>query len=238
MKALVIEDSRLAREGLCRMLERFPELEVVGQAKTAAQAREMIEKHQPDVLFLDIHMPGESGLELLQSLTSTPKIIFTTAYAEYAINSFDYPTVDYLLKPISHDRLAKSIEKLHAEESASAQEIPARVLKENSKIFIKDEDQCHLISLSDIAYIESCKNYVRAFFNGKNAFIRKNMTALEQTLPRAIFFRANRQFIVNLNRIDQIQPSVNDGYDLVMDDGKVVEVSRRNAIELKDRLSM
>lgn len=238
MKALVIEDSRLAREGLCRMLERFPELEVVGQAKTAVQAREMIDKHQPDVLFLDIHMPGESGLELLQSLTSTPKIIFTTAYAEYAINSFDYPTVDYLLKPISHERLAKSIEKLNAEESPLSQHLPERVLKEKSKIFIKDDDQCHLISLSDIVYIESCKNYVCAFFNGKKAFIRKNMAALEQALPRSIFFRASRQFIVNLNRIDQIQPSLNDGYDLIMDDGTVVEVSRRNAIELKDRLSM
>jgi two-component system, LytTR family, response regulator len=238
MKALVIEDSRLAREGLCRMLERFPELEVVGQAKTAAQARELIDMHQPDILFLDIHMPGESGLELLQSLTSTPKIIFTTAYAEYAINSFDYPTVDYLLKPISHERLAKSIEKLNAEESTLSQELPARVLKENSKIFIKDNDQCHLISLSDIVYIESCKNYVCAFFNGKKAFIRKNMAALEQSLPRAIFFRASRQFIVNLNRIDQIKPGVNDGYDLVMDDGKRVEVSRRNAAELKDRLSI
>lgn len=238
MKALVIEDSRLAREGLCRMLERFPELEVVGQAKTAVQARELIDKHQPDILFLDIHMPGESGLELLQSLTSTPKIIFTTAYAEYAINSFDYPTVDYLLKPISHERLAKSIEKLHAEESPLSQDLPARVLKENSKIFIKDNDQCHLISLSDIVYIESCKNYVCAFFNEKKAFIRKNMAALEQTLPRAIFFRASRQFIVNLNRIDQIKPSVQDGYDLVMDDGKLVEVSRRNAAELKDRLSI
>jgi two-component system LytT family response regulator len=198
----------------------------------------MIDKHQPDILFLDIHMPGESGLELLQSLTSTPKIIFTTAYAEYAINSFDYPTVDYLLKPISHERLAKSIEKLNAEESTLSQDLPTRVLKEKSKIFIKDDDQCHLISLSDIVYIESCRNYVRAFFNGKKAFIRKNMATLEQTLPRSIFFRASRQFIVNLNRIDQIQPSVNDGYDLVMDDGKVVEVSRRNAIGLKDRLSM
>lgn len=238
MKAIVIEDSRLAREGLCRMLERFPELDVVGQAKTAAQARELIDIHQPDVLFLDIHMPGESGLELLQSLTSSPKIIFTTAYAEYAINSFDYPTVDYLLKPISHERLAKSIEKLHAEENPLSQGLPARVLKENSKIFIKDNDQCHLISLSDIAYIESCKNYVCAFFNGKKAIIRKNMAALEQTLPRAMFFRASRQFIVNLNRIDQIEPSVNDGYDIVMDDGKLVEVSRRNATELKDRLSI
>lgn len=238
MKALVIEDSRLAREGLCRMLERFPELEVVGQAKTAAQARELIDMHQPDILFLDIHMPGESGLELLQSLTNTPKIIFTTAYAEYAINSFDYPTVDYLLKPISHERLAKSIEKLNAEESTLSQELPARVLKENSKIFIKDNDQCHLISLSDIVYIESCKNYVCAFFNGKKAFIRKNMAALEQSLPRAIFFRASRQFIVNLNRIDQIKPGINDGYDLVMDDGARVEVSRRNAADLKDRLSI
>ncbi|WP_049630357.1 LytTR family DNA-binding domain-containing protein [Cellvibrio sp. pealriver] len=238
MKALVIEDSRLAREGLCRMLERFPELDVVGQAKTAVQARELIDKHQPDVLFLDIHMPGESGLELLQSLTSTPKIIFTTAYAEYAINSFDYPTVDFLLKPISHERLAKSIEKLSAEESPSAQHLPERVLKENSKIFIKDNDECHLISLSDIVYIESCKNYVCAFFNGKKAFIRKNMAALEQTLPRAIFFRASRQFIVNLNRIDQIKPGVSEGYDLVMEDGKRVEVSRRNAAELKDRLSI
>ena len=112
MKALVIEDSRLAREGLVRLLCAHPAVEVAGQAEDVATALPLIAAHRPDVLFLDIHMPGASGFDLLEQLDYTPRVVFTTAYSEHAIRSFDYHTVDYLLKPISAERLAVAIEKL------------------------------------------------------------------------------------------------------------------------------
>src|SRR5690606_32211727 len=114
MKALVVEDSRLAREGLVRMLQQFPELALVGQADHPQTALQLINEHKPEVIFLDIHMPGESGFDLLEKLDYTPRIIFTTAYSEYAIRSFDYHAVDYLLKPISQERLEKAVQKLFA----------------------------------------------------------------------------------------------------------------------------
>ena len=235
MKAIVVEDSRLAREGLVRMLAAFPEIEVVGQADHPDSALELVNATRPDVIFLDIHMPGATGFDLLAALDYLPQIIFTTAYSEYAIRSFDYNTVDYLLKPISHERLELAVRKLTAEEKPEAARPPLDI---HSKIFVKDGERCHLVTLSSIRYIESCKNYVRIFFEDDKAYIKKSLNNVEERLPPRYFFRANRQCIVNLQEIRSIEESISLGYDVTMNDGKVIEISRRNAQELKDLLSL
>lgn len=242
MKAIVVEDSRLAREGLVRMLKDFPAIEVIGQADHPATALALIQQLHPDVLFLDIHMPGESGFDLLEKLDYTPRIIFTTAYSDYAIRSFDYNTVDYLLKPISQERLAQAINKLSEKpdiDEADKDEPTTKkeVLDIQSKIFVKDGDRCFLISLDSIQYIESNKNYVQIFFDNKKAYVKKSLNSIEDRLPKKFFFRASRQHIVNLQAISQIEESMSDGYKVTMADGKVLEISRRNAAELKELLS-
>lgn len=254
MKVIVVEDSRLAREGLVRMLKDFTELEVAGQADHPSTALTLIEQTRPDVIFLDIHMPGASGFDLLEKLDYTPRIVFTTAYSEYAIRSFDFHTVDYLLKPISQERLAQAIRKLCAASSDSETDTHTAtttgqdhaispvdeskmVLDIHSRLFIKDGEKCHLIALDSIRYIESCKNYVQIFFGRDNAFVKKSLNSIEERLPRKYFFRANRQHIVNLQAITRIEESISDGYDITLDNGKVLEISRRNAIELKTLLS-
>lgn len=235
MKAIVVEDSRVAREGLVRMLHQFPELTLVGEADHPQPALQLIHEHRPDVIFLDIHMPGESGFDLLEKLDYTPRVIFTTAYSEYAIRSFDYHAVDYLLKPISQQRLAVAIEKLFAQPAASASQPSLDI---NSQIFVKDDDHCHLVPLASIRYIESCKNYVRIYFKDQKAFIKKPLNQVEERLPTRHFFRANRQFVVNLQAIVAIEEAISDGFVLTMDDGKQIEVSRRNALSLKNLLSL
>ena len=239
MKAVVIEDSRLAREGLVRMLGAFPDIEVVGQADHPDTALALINATRPDVIFLDIHMPGATGFDLLAALDYLPRIVFTTAYSEYAIRSFDYNTVDYLLKPISQERLEAAIGKLLAgprpDEESSAAGQP--VLEIGSKIFVKDGERCHLVTLSSIRYIESCKNYVRIYFGDDKAYVKKSLNSVEERLPPRYFFRANRQCIINLQEIRSIEESVSLGYDVTMTDGRQVEISRRNALELKDLLS-
>lgn len=236
MKAIVVEDSRLAREGLVNMLRGFSELQVIGEADHPASALKLIQEVRPDVIFLDIHMPGESGFDLLEKLDYRPRIIFTTAYSEYAIRSFDYHAVDYLLKPISHERLALAIAKLTtAHDQHSNDTRPA--LDINSQIFVKDGEKCHLVALSDIRYFESCKNYVRIFFNNDNSFIKKSLNQVEERLPQKHFFRINRQYIINLREISRIEESIGEGYEITMSDGKTMEVSRRNAAALKDLLS-
>lgn len=236
MKAIVVEDSRLAREGLIKMLQAYSELDVVASADHPSTALTLIHEHQPDIIFLDIHMPGESGFDLLEKLNYLPKVIFTTAYSEYAIRSFDYNTVDYLLKPISNERLKIAVDKLiNANEEITSPTKPP--LDIHSRMFVKDGDKCHLIPLNSIRYFESCKNHVRIFFNKENAFVKKSLNSIEERLPKKHFFRANRQYVVNLHAISSIEEAINDGYEITMEDGKTLEVSRRNAVELKDLLS-
>jgi two-component system LytT family response regulator len=211
VKAIVVEDSRLAREGLLRMLSEFEELEMVGSADHPDSALKLISEHRPDV----------------------PQVIFTTAYSEYAYRSFDYNPVDYLLKPVSPERLAAAVDKLTRRD----QPLVALALEMSSKIFINDGDDCHLVSLNEIRYFESCKNHSRVFFDTHKPFIKKALSTVEARLPKSRFFRANRQYIVNLNEIRSIDESIGDGYDLTMSDGHSIEVSRRNAIELKKLLS-
>lgn len=255
LKALVIEDSRLARQGLVRMLEQFEDrIEVLGQAENAAQALDLIAQLQPDLLFLDIHLPGDSGIALLEQLPPDrpmPRIIFTTAYSDYAIRSFDFNTVDYLLKPISPQRLAQAIAKLalanpvqeavaedESEAIDGADERPKPKLELGSKIFIKDGERCHLIALEDIVCLESCKNYVRVFFGaGQSAYVKRSLNQIEQRLPCPPFFRASRQYIVNLQAIRGIAETIREGYEITMSDHRKLEISRRQALELKELLS-
>ncbi len=246
MRAVVVEDSRLAREGLVRMLAEFSEVEVVGQADHPDSALVLIHATRPDVLFLDIHMPGASGFDLLAALDYLPRVVFTTAFSEYAIRSFDYNTVDYLLKPISHERLALAIGKLcaapDAEEDAEAEADPQRLQRRapldiNSKIFVKDGERCHLVTLGSIQYIESCKNVVRIYFGSERAYVKKTLNGIEERLPPQHFFRANRQCIINLQEIRSIEESISLGYNVRMNDGRLVEISRRNGALLKDVLS-
>jgi len=245
IRTLVIEDSRLAREGLVRMLAEFgDQIDVVGQADNAEKALALIEQLRPELLFLDIHMPGDDGFALLERLDYTPRIVFTTAYSEYAIRSFEFNTVDYLLKPISPLRLAQALAKLSGEPEPVPGSADVRpTLDINSKIFIKDGDHCYLVALSSILYIESCKNYGRVFFPDgpggtiKNAYVKKSMNQIEERLPRTVFFRATRQYLVNLQAIRSIEESVSEGFEVTMLDGKRLEISRRNAGKLKDLLS-
>lgn len=236
MKALVVEDSRLAREGLLRMLSAFPRIELVGAAATVAEALEQVAQVRPDVIFLDIHLPGEDGFALLERLDYLPRIVFTTAYSEYAIRSFDYHTIDYLVKPISPERLALAVDKLLC--TAVAGSAARGPLEPHHRIFLKHGEQCHLVRLDQIRYFESCKNYVQVYFDQRHAYVKKALNSIEERLPRDMFFRASRQHIINLHAVRQIEESISQGYAVTLDNGTVLEISRRNAVELKEMLSL
>lgn len=235
MKAIVVEDSRLAREGLVRMLGAFSGIELMGQAGDLPGALALARSGRPELVFLDIHLPGGTGFELLEQLDYEPRVIFTTAYSEHAIRSFDHNTVDYLLKPISPERLAQALAKLSEPAPAALASTP---LDMDSRIFIKDGERCHLVSLSSIRCVESCKNYALVHFDGGKAYVKKSLNAVEERLPRSHFFRANRQLLVNLRAISRLEEAASEGLLLTLVDGQRVEVSRRQASELKDLLSL
>jgi two-component system LytT family response regulator len=240
MKALIIDDERLARKELVSLLQDFKSVEVVGEAFNADDAFEKIKQMQPDLLFLDIQMPGKTGFELLEMLDSVPQVIFTTAYDEYALKAFDVNALDYLLKPIQKDRLQESLKKVTEKavrSSSSEQEMVSRLGVED-QVFVKDGDKCWFVKLSDVRLFESEGNYIKVYFDGNRPMIHKSLNALDEKLDDRSFFRASRKHIINLSWIEKIEPWFNGGLMVQLKGGQNVEVSRRQAARFKERMSL
>lgn len=243
MRALIVEDSRLARNELKHLLQALPEVELVGEAANAEEAATLIEGAKPDLLFLDIHLPGKNGFELLASLDEAPIVIFTTAYDQYALKAFEVSALDYLQKPIQEDRLAEAVEKARAKLTGVAPEPPkpaqpADTLTPHSQVFVKDGEHCWFVKLADIQLFEIDGSYTRIHFSDKSPMIPKTLNQLESRLDPAHFFRANRQQIVNLRAIDKIEPWFSGGLKLTLQSGKEVEISRRQASKFKELTSL
>lgn len=239
MKAIIVDDERLARKELTKLLEDFPEIEILGEAANADEAYELINKLSPDLLFLDIQMPGKTGFELLEMLDSVPKVIFTTAYDEYALKAFEVNALDYLLKPVQVDRLQESLTKLQA--SVKPEETPEgtdRKLNLNDQVFVKDGDKCWFVRLADIRYFESDGNYIKVYFENFKPMIHKSLNALDEKLNDRDFFRASRKHIINLSWVETIEPWFNGGLMVKLRGGDKVEVSRRQAAKFKDKMSL
>jgi len=237
MRALIIDDERLARKELTKLLEDFPEIEILGEAANADEAFELINTLNPDLLFLDIQMPGKTGFELLEMLDSVPKVIFTTAYDEYALKAFEVNALDYLLKPIQLDRLNETITKLEPpkQEEVTEKE-PSLGLRD--QVFVKDGDKCWFVSLKDIRYFESDGNYIKVFFDTFKPMIHKSLNALDEKLNDRDFFRASRKHIINLSWVEGIEPWFNGGLMVKLKGGDKVEVSRRQAAKFKEKMSL
>ncbi len=241
LRTVIVEDSRLARNELKHLIEQFDFLDLIGEAENAIKGKALIEKSQPDILFLDINMPGKDGFELLESLDQVPRTIFTTAYDEYAIKSFEYNTLDYLLKPISKDRFSKAMDKLKAEinEELVVEEtvIPKEEsLNLKSQIFIKDGNRCWLVKLDDIQLFEVDGNYTKVYFEDQKPLVYKSLQQIEQKLPSG-FLRVNRQEIIHMKYVISVVPWFNGKLKLTLTNGKELEVSRRQSSELKKQLS-
>lgn len=233
MRALIVDDERLARNELRRLLAQHPEVTIVGEARDADGAARQLEELDPDLLFLDVQMPGRSGFELLESLDEVPAVIFTTAYDEYALRAFEVSAVDYLLKPIVPERLALAVRKaLHAPGRAAAE--PSRL----QQVFVRDGDRCWLVKLDEIALLESEGNYTRIYFGQERPLILRSLNALEERLDLSVFFRASRKHIVNLRWIESITPWVNGGLLVKLKGGSEVEMSRRQAARLRELTSL
>lgn len=245
LKAIIIDDERLARLELRRMLQDFPEIEVVDEAANAEEGLARIESHNPDLIFLDIQMPGKTGFDLLSELDRSPQVIFTTAYDEYALKAFEVNALDYLLKPIEPKRLADAVHKLHNGDTNgnghAHLHTPGEnrsLLGEHDQVFVKDGERCWFVKLSDIRLFESVGNYAKVFFGSHKPLILKSLNALEERLDEKVFFRANRKHIVNLRLIEKIEPYFNGGLLLELKGGEKVEVSRRQTVKFKEMMSL
>jgi two-component system, LytTR family, response regulator len=249
MKALLIDDERLARNELRRLLAAFPDVTIVGEAAHAAQARQQLAALAPDLLFLDVQMPGESGFELLAALEPpVPHVIFTTAYDEFAVKAFEFNALDYLLKPIDPARLAAAIDKLRAvapggdaahggSAAAEPRDQPAHLAAED-KVFVREGDRCWFVEVKQIRLLESEGNYTRVHFGDAQPQLFRSLNAMEARLDPKFFFRANRRQIVNLTWIDKIEPWFSGGLLVYLKGGAKVELSRRQAQDFREKMSL
>ncbi len=202
MKALLVDDERLARGELRRLLSAHPEITIAGEAANPKQAREQLAALQPDLIFLDVQMPGENGLEFLASLEApVPHVIFTTAYDEFAVKAFDLNALDYLLKPVDPTRLAAAIEKIRDRTGSgvatASAERPARLAPED-KVFVREGERCWFVEVKSIRLLESEGNYTRVHFADAQPQLFRSLNAMEERLDPRCFFRANRRQIINL----------------------------------------
>ena len=240
MKALIIDDERLARKELINLLSDFDDIEVIGEAVNADDALEQIRLTNPDLLFLDIQMPGKDGFELLESLDTVPEVIFTTAYDEYALKAFEVNALGYLLKPIRKERLEEALKKVLKinEEQVSEVMVHESRLGLNDQVFVKDGDRCWFVKLSNIRLFESDGNYIKVYFDQNKPMIHKSLNALDQKLDDRAFFRASRKHIINLSWVESIEAWFNGGLMVKLKGGEKIEVSRRQASKFKEMMSL
>jgi two-component system LytT family response regulator len=228
MKALIIDDERIARRELRRLLAAHERIEIVGEARTGEEALDLVGRLEPDVLFLEVRMPGMSGFDLLQHLDDVPQVIFTTAYDEYALTAFEVSALDYLVKPVSPARLASAVAKLRPRAAGSRLE----------QVFVKDGERCWLVRVMDIFLLESEGNYTRLYFAHERPLVPRSLAALQERLDPAVFFRAGRSHIVNLKWIERVEPVAGGNLQVVLRGGTTVEMSRRQSARFREALSL
>jgi two-component system LytT family response regulator len=240
MKAIIIDDERLARQELKKLLAVHPEIEVVGEAGNAQEAIESIKQLKPDVIFLDIQMPGKNGFELLEDISGVPEIVFVSAYDDYAIRAFEVNALDYLLKPVQTNRLAETVKKILNKDVSEKADTKSstQILNDDDQVFVKDGEKCWFVKLSNIRLFESEGNYVRILFDNNRPLILRSLNNLDERLNNKTFFRASRKHIINLKWVETIENWFNGGLMVKLKGGEQIEISRRQAAKLKDMMSL
>lgn len=239
LRVLIVDDTRLARQELRTLLAELPDIECVGEADDVPAAQAAIAKLQPDLVLLDIQMPSGTGFDVLEGIDRAPLVVFTTAYDHYAVRAFEANALDYLVKPVVPERLAAAIARARVRHATTeTDEAPRGTLGADDQVFLREGERCWFVALHEISRIVVDGNYARVWFRDEKAMLPRSLSALEARLDPALFFRANRNTLVNLRMVKNIDLAVGEGYDLTLKDGSVVEVSRRQARELRERLAL
>ena len=228
MRAFIVDDERMARLERRRLLAAHSDVDIAGEASNGDEALALLERSGPDVLFLDIQMPGMTGFDLLDRLRDVPAVIFTTAYDEYALKAFEVNALDYLLKPVAAARLGAALERVRRHP----------VPRSLEQIFLRDGDRCWIVKTLEIDLLESEGNYTRVFFRNEHPLISGSLAAFESRLPPASFFRASRRHVMNLNAIERTELDPAGNLLATLRAGQTVTLSRRQSLRLRDLLSV
>lgn len=244
MKTLIIDDERLARHELKDLLKKVnPSINIIGEASNGEEGLKMIKELQPELVFLDIQMPEMDGINMLKQLDEIPRVIFVTAYEEYAIDAIKLNALDYLLKPVDPTQLKAALDKVanDVETEFSSPILNTRenrLLTINDHVFIKDGEKCFFPRLNEVRYFESQGNYVKVFFGPNKPMLLRSLNSIEEKLLPEDFFRANRKYLINIHEIETIENWFNGGLKVILSDKTEIEISRRQARRFKDIMSI
>lgn len=248
MKTLLIDDERLAREELRGLLAAFPEVEIVGEAANVTEALKLVPRLRPDLLFLDIEMPGRTGFDFLAALPPPhPQLIFVTAFDAFALRAFEVNALDYLMKPVHPQRLAAAVAKVRARllpaipadaPALPAAEEPTAPLREDDSVFVREGDRCWFVPVRSLRLLEADGNHTRLYFGEDRPLLYRTLAAMEARLPASLFLRANRAQLVNLTFIEKVEPWFSGSIKVRLRGGPEVEFSRRQAQLFRDRTSL
>ncbi len=245
-KVVIIDDEPLARSLVVEYLQQHSSIEIAAECNDGFQGVKAIMQHKPDLIFLDIQMPKINGFEMLELLDSTPSVIFTTAFDEYAIKAFEANAIDYLLKPFSKERFDLAIQKWHEKKNTTSSEKNIQALLENTtkqpdeknRIVVKNGSDIRIVPMADVMYIEAYDDYVKIFTKDTYYLKKKTMNYYEQVLDSAHFFRTHRSFIINLQELTKIEPLEKNTYVVLLKNGKRIPLSRTGYSKLKETLGV
>lgn len=232
-RAVIVDDERLARKEMRRLLAEFDEISIVGEAENLSEAVEIIEKEKPQIIFLDIQLSNENGFDLVEKVEHNFNLIFVTAFDAYAIRAFEVNALDYLLKPVNPERLTKAIERLKDEKT----EEKIRPLEFNDRIFLELGTRSIFLKVNEISHINSAGDYSEIITTaGRKHLIEKPLREWEERLPEKHFLRIHRQTIINLEEIEEIETWFNRTFQVRLKNFREkLAVSRRYAVKLKQK---
>lgn len=243
VKVLIIDDEPLATELVSEYLRDYPQFDVLGICHNGFEGLKAIQEMKPDLIFLDVQMPKLNGFELLELLEQPPAVIFTTAFDEYAMKAFDAHAVDYLLKPFSKSRFAKSIEKFM--QTGNFGDIPDLIKYEETinsetanRVVLRVKNEIKIIPVKDIKYLEANDDYVNIHTVEGKFLKNKTLTFFEKTLEPSLFVRVHRSYIVKINEIHKLEPYEKEGYIIKLRSGEQIPVSRTGLPKLKSILGI
>ena len=232
-RVLIVDDEPLARKAIVLALADFPDIKIIGECADGFEAVKVINKENPEVVFLDIQMPKLDGFDVLELLENPPFIVFVTAYNEYALKAFETHALDYILKPVKPDRLGKTLERVEKrlrEQKGQPVDILLDLHKKQhtplERILIRDRNRIHILQVENISFIEAQDDYV-AFFTKERSFLKKEtLSGLEKRLDSRRFVRIHRSYLLNIDYLSKIEPYAKDSKIAVLKDGKTLPVSR------------
>lgn len=244
MKAIIIDDEPLARSIVKEYLRNYPQVQLLEECNDGFEGVKAINQYQPDLVFLDIQMPKINGFEMLELIDEPPAVIFTTAFEEYAIRAFETHAVDYLLKPFSRERFDKAMQKLMAQQSATAEktkevvEAASHTPAQSGRVVVKDGGKIRIIPVTQIHYLEAADDYVKIVTADGGFLKKKTMQFFEESLQPYQFARVHRSYILNTQLVTRIDPYEKDGHIATLNTGAKIPVSKTGYIKLKEILGL